>query len=217
MRVILYDTETNGLPKRWNAPPTDVANWPAILTIAWQIWDYSAEPPVLLEKEMRLVDPGPSIVWDEEAAKIHGLSLEIARTEGQAPVQVFTEFMEKVRTCDLVVAHNLAFDKSVVLASLYRLNPSMRVDWWPRMEYCTCLNTAMLCKLPPVCKNPKPSDPYKRPRLPELYNYLFEKQPDAAVLHSAAGDTAVLSDCFLELVRRRVVPLERWAAAARRV
>lgn len=217
MRVLLFDTETNGLPKRWNAPPTDVANWPAVLTIAWRIYDFSTiDAPVLMEKAEHLVDPGPSIVWDAEAEKIHGISLEIARTEGQAPAVVFGEFMEKARTCDVVVAHNLAFDKSVVLAALYRLNPSIRVDWWPRMEYCTCLNTAMLCKLPPVCKNPKPSDPYKRPRLPELYVYLFEKQPDS-VLHTAAGDASVLSDCFLELVRRRVVPLDRWAAACRRV
>lgn len=217
MRVLLYDTETNGLPKRWNASPTDVANWPAILTIAWQIWDFSTiDVPVLVEKAEHLVDPGPSIVWDTEAEKIHGISLEIARTEGQEPAAVFPQFVEKARTCDIVVAHNLAFDKSVVLAALYRLNPSARVDWWPRMEYCTCLNTAMLCKLPPVCKNPKPSDPYKRPRLPELYVYLFEKQPDSK-LHSAAGDTAVLTDCFLELVRRRVVPLDRWTTACRRV
>ena len=217
MRVLLYDTETNGLPKRWNAPPTDVGNWPVILTIAWQIWDFGVlDAPVLIEKAERLVDPGSSIVWDADAEKIHGISLELARTEGQNPNVIFPEFMEKARTSDLVVAHNLAFDKSVVLASLYRLNPAMRVDWWPRMEYCTCVNTAMLCKLPPVCKNPKPSDPYKRPRLPELYAYLFEKQPDLK-LHTAAGDTSVLTDCFLELVRRRVIPLERWAAACRRV
>jgi DNA polymerase III epsilon subunit-like protein len=117
MRILLFDTETNGLPKRWNASIADVENWPAILSIAWQIWDFSAPgAPVRIETQERLLNPSPAIVWDAEAATIHGMSLELLRTEGQPPTAVFPEFMEKARTCDVIVAHNLSFDKSVVIA-----------------------------------------------------------------------------------------------------
>ena len=36
---LIFDTETTGLPKRWNAPLTDSENWPRCVQIAWQIHD----------------------------------------------------------------------------------------------------------------------------------------------------------------------------------
>ena len=36
---LIFDTETTGLPKRWDAPITDVNNWPRCVQIAWQLHD----------------------------------------------------------------------------------------------------------------------------------------------------------------------------------
>ena len=36
---LIFDTETTGLPKRWNAPLTDSDNWPRCIQIAWQLHD----------------------------------------------------------------------------------------------------------------------------------------------------------------------------------
>ena len=36
---LIFDTETTGLPKNWNAPVTDVDNWPRCVQIAWQLHD----------------------------------------------------------------------------------------------------------------------------------------------------------------------------------
>ena len=33
----IFDTETTGLPKRWDAPLSDSENWPRCIQIAWQI------------------------------------------------------------------------------------------------------------------------------------------------------------------------------------
>lgn len=30
---LFFDTETTGLPKRWNAPVTDLENWPGSCTM----------------------------------------------------------------------------------------------------------------------------------------------------------------------------------------
>ena len=34
---IIFDTETTGLPRNWNAPITDTDNWPRVIQIAWQV------------------------------------------------------------------------------------------------------------------------------------------------------------------------------------
>ena len=36
---LIFDTETTGLPKRWDAPITDTNNWPRCVQIAWQLHD----------------------------------------------------------------------------------------------------------------------------------------------------------------------------------
>lgn len=36
---LIFDTETTGLPKKWNAPVTDIDNWPRCVQLAWQVHD----------------------------------------------------------------------------------------------------------------------------------------------------------------------------------
>ncbi len=36
---LIFDTETTGLPRRWDAPLTDSDNWPRAVQIAWQLHD----------------------------------------------------------------------------------------------------------------------------------------------------------------------------------
>ena len=35
---LFFDTETTGLPKNWNAPVTDLRNWPKLVQIAWFLY-----------------------------------------------------------------------------------------------------------------------------------------------------------------------------------
>lgn len=214
MRVLLFDTETNGLPRSWGASPYKTDNWPRILTLAWQLWEVPGADigsPVLQTKGEYLIVPPVDIVWDSEAEKIHRISLDHARRDGRPAAEVFPEFVNIVRNADLIVAHNMAFDKTVLICELIRLDSRFVMDWWPRFEYCTCEGTKTLCALPPPPGRPvRPSDPYKKPKLVELYRFLFPDHAADFPFHSAAGDTECLTQCFLELVRRRLVPLALW-------
>lgn len=219
MRVLFFDTETNGLPKAWGASPYNTSNWPVILSLAWQIWDISGDGSVAscVSKDDYLIAPPESVVWDAEAEKIHGIRRDHAVAHGRPPSVVFPEFVSIVRGVDLIVAHNVHFDKTVLLCELVRLDSSLRMDWWPRFEYCTCENTKTLCALPPANGKPgKPSDPYKKPKLVELYRCLFPSATAEFPFHSAVGDTECLTQCFLELARRRVVPLALWEKSLER-
>jgi DNA polymerase III epsilon subunit-like protein len=216
MRVLLFDTETNGLPKNFRAPPHDTGNWPAILSIAWQLWDIpaaaapgtAATAPRRLETYETLLKPADSIVWDAEAEGIHKISRERATTEGITAVEAMAAFKAACRQANLIVAHNLSFDKSVVFAETIRQHSGTTFEWWPRMEYCSCEGTKAVCKLPG--RRPSAADPYKLPRLAELYTHLFGAE-STVTFHSASGDVECLTQCFQELVRRRLVPLDVWA------
>jgi DNA polymerase-3 subunit alpha len=211
MRILFFDTETNGLPKQWTASPYKIDNWPTVISLAWQRWETNDLGPLFVDKGDYLIKPSDSIVWDSEAEKIHGISQKHANEHGRLPSEVFPEFVNIVRSVDLIVAHNIQFDKTVILAEMIRLNSRLVMDWWPRFEYCTCDGTKTLCALPPPLGKPiRPNDPYKKPKLIELYKYLFPDTSAEFPFHSAVGDTECLTQCFLELLRRRHVPLDLW-------
>ena len=51
---LIFDTETTGLPKKFNAPITDLDNWPRCVQIAWQLHDYDG---TLIEHNDFLIVP----------------------------------------------------------------------------------------------------------------------------------------------------------------
>ena len=67
---IIFDTETTGLPRDYNAPMSDVDNWPRLVQIAWQLHD---ERGKLLSNHNYIVKPeGVTIPYNAE--KVHGIS-----------------------------------------------------------------------------------------------------------------------------------------------
>ena len=75
---LIFDTETTGLPKSWNAPITDTDNWPRCIQIAWQLHDALGN---LVEHNDFLIQPdGFNIPYDAE--RIHGISTELAQEQG---------------------------------------------------------------------------------------------------------------------------------------
>jgi DNA polymerase-3 subunit epsilon len=210
MKILFFDTETNGLPLSRNALTRDVNNWPRIVQIAWELWEISNDGHHRILQDSYIIRPDESLPWNNESAAIHGITKERALAEGTPHSQVLAAFAAAASQARVLCAHNLAFDKPVLRAEYYRQSPNESFKWWPPMEYCTMQNSIHLCKLP--SKYPKPNDPYKYPRLSELYKYLFGTEADFA-WHSAAGDVQCLTVCFQELVRRRLVtPLERLLA-----
>jgi DNA polymerase-3 subunit alpha len=75
---LIFDTETTGLPKKWNAPITDIDNWPRCIQIAWQLHD---EMGKISEHQDFLIQPdGFNIPYDAE--QIHGISTLLAVEKG---------------------------------------------------------------------------------------------------------------------------------------
>jgi DNA polymerase-3 subunit alpha len=62
---LIFDTETTGLPKRWDAI-TDTTNWPRCIQIAWQLTIWETHRALFGETR------GFNIPYDAE--RIHGIS-----------------------------------------------------------------------------------------------------------------------------------------------
>ena len=193
---LIFDTETTGLPQRWDAPITDIDNWPRAVQIAWQLHD---EMGNLIEQDDYLIKPeGFNIPFDAE--KIHGISTELAEEKGVPLQQVLDKFNKVLAQAKFVVGQNVGFDNNIMGAEYHRANTKTTLNQLPVLDTCT-ETTAELCQLPGGR-----GGKYKLPTLTELYYYLFKTNFDEA--HNATADVEATARCFLELVRKRIYTTE---------
>ena len=202
MNFLFFDTETNGLPKRRNAPLSNTANWPNVVQLAWEIWRYESGTYTKIDQQSFIVKMPLDFVWDAGSTKIHSIDRERSERDGTPGAIVLDKFKVAASQCQQIIAHNMAFDKPVLQCEYIRINPSETFSWWPATELCTMEKTKGLLKLKSLY--PKPSDPYKFPKLQELYTYLFP-DPHSLQFHSADVDVACLVRCFMELARRNYI------------
>lgn len=193
---IVFDTETTGLPRDWNAPVTDITNWPRVVQIAWQVHD---EMGRLLEHKDFIVRPdGFDIPYDSE--QVHGISTELALKYGESLDVVMREFTAALSKARFVVGHNVGFDVNVTGCEFIRLGQEIPLLSAPVLDTCTEL-TADLCKLPGGR-----GGRFKLPTLTELHLFLFNEPFNEA--HNATADVEATTRCFLELIRKGEFPLE---------
>ena len=188
---LIFDTETTGLPKRWNAPITDSDNWPRCIQIAWQLHDTLGN---LVDSQDYLVQPdGFNIPYDAE--QIHGISTELAAQKGVPLAEVLEKFNLALSKAKFVVGQNVGFDVNIMGAEFHRMQIENPLQELPVLDTCT-EETALLCKLPGGR-----GGKFKLPTLTELHEYLFKEPFNEA--HNATADVEATTRCFLELIRRK--------------
>ncbi|HMR19837.1 MAG TPA: DNA polymerase III subunit alpha, partial [Sphingobacterium sp.] len=193
---IIFDTETTGLPKRWDAPITDTDNWPRCIQIAWQLHDAIGN---IIEHQDYLIKPdGFNIPYDSE--KIHGISTELAEERGVPLQDVLVKFNEALAKAKFVVGQNVGFDINIMGCEFYRYGMDSPMSTMPVLDTCTEV-TAELLKLPGGR-----GGRYKLPNLTELHSYLFGVP--FAEAHNATADVEATTRCFFELIRQEVFTLE---------
>jgi DNA polymerase III epsilon subunit-like protein len=221
LRLLILDTETNGLPKNRFAPPSMIDAWPAILQLSYAIYTVTDNGRSLHPGEKRdLTIALPATVpWDAGAAKIHGITEEASRSGLPADVALLG-LADILRTVDVVVAHNLDFDKPVIRAAAYAASMQMgdieiasRLrNIWPNTiaEFCTMRATRDLVQIPSPYYTAHPEenktgrDRFKLPKLNELYTWIYGHAYDisGASLHSSRSDTHCLARCLEGLLRK---------------
>ncbi|NCN21988.1 3'-5' exonuclease [Candidatus Falkowbacteria bacterium] len=191
---LIFDTETTGLPKKYQAALDDFSNWPRMVQIAWAIFDKEGRNWL---KKSFIIYPDGYIISDE-VAKIHRVTQERAMKEGEPIKKVLAEFLEDASRVDFLIGHNIDFDEKIVGSEIMRQEMSFDL---PKLleanKICTMKSSVSFCQIP------NGRGGYKWPNLTELYNKLFQTSfPEA---HDALVDVLACAKCFFELKRKGVL------------
>lgn len=186
---LIFDTETTGLPRNWNAPITDTDNWPRCIQIAWQLHDEFGN---LMENQDYLVNPnGFNIPYDAE--RIHGISTELAQEQGIELQEVLEKFNIALSKAKFIVGQNIGFDVNIMGCEFHRMGVESPMAQMPVLDTCT-ETTAELLRLPGGR-----GGRFKLPNLTELHEYLFGEPFSEA--HNATADVEATTRCFFQLLK----------------
>ena len=193
MKALIFDTETTGMVQ-FRKPPEDPSQ-PDLIQLGMLLvdtGDWSAKA-----RHSMLVQLNEGVTIDPGAKEAHGISEEDCARYGVAPVVAGSLFNQICMQADIIVAHNLSFDTSIMKTALFRLgNKPNRMDG--RQHVCTKEASTDVLKLPGKYG-------YKWPTLAEAYRHYTGEEVVGA--HDALVDTEACLQVFRGLVQEGVVDL----------
>lgn len=193
MKALIFDTETTGMVE-FRKPPED-ASQPDLIQLGLLLVDTTDWK--LRARSAFLVTLADGVRIDPAAKAAHGISEEDCARYGVSPVVACSLFNQACLQADVVVAHNLAFDVSIMKTALHRLgNKPNRLEG--RQLVCTKEASTDVLKLPGKYG-------YKWPTLAEAYRHYTGLELDGA--HDAMVDTEACLVVFRALVETGVVEL----------
>jgi len=125
-RIIIFDTETTGLTLHPDAP---LSKQPKIIEFGAVI----LEGGEIVEEASLLINPRESLT--PEIIKITGLADDDLRHEDSFPDHL-SYLKTLFGSCGHVMAHNLPFDRAMILNEVARV-PNAEPFPWPERETCT--------------------------------------------------------------------------------
>lgn len=192
---LFFDVETTGLPVR-NADPKNTESFSKcrLVSIAWNLRDEST----VYSQRYSVVDTGEN--GEKIGADfIHGITRPILDKYGNNVKNVLNDFMIDFNRADLLVAHNMDFDKNVVCSELFRLGMDEEANEIMNCpKLCTMKSTTEFCGIAN-----KFGTGYKWPKLVELHVRLFDAPFKNA--HHAMSDVDALVDCYYDLEKKELI------------
>ncbi|MCO5233644.1 MAG: 3'-5' exonuclease [Chitinophagales bacterium] len=180
-----FDTETTGLPINWNAPASQIDNWPRIIQVGYILYDTHGKH---IDTQEYIIRP-EGFTIPLEASRIHGITTEKAMDEGVKLNIVLNELYDNILASSLLIGHNISFDEKVLGAEFLRKNFKNII--LEKKKLCTMMSSVDYCAIPGKYNQ------YKWPRLDELHMKLFNRSFENA--HNALADIQATADCFWKM------------------
>jgi DNA polymerase III epsilon subunit-like protein len=206
MRILVFDTETTGLPKTKILNKYVLELWPHIVQFSYIIYD--TEIDTIIKLKDYIIKVPDSLVISEDVSKIHGITNEISFSKGVSITGVLDEFFHDFGDVDHIVGHNVLFDINMIKVELNRLQldvlyankNSIYQEYLnllinSKNMYCTMKESIDLCAI--ETKDKFGRNYNKFPKLIELYQKLFQISPSN--LHNSLNDVIVCLRCFMKL------------------
>ena len=185
MRILIFDTETSGLDPQWNV----------ILQLSYQIVN-SDSWATLKTVNHYFSWPEDKARVTQEAIAVNGLTEEVLSGKQLSNRKTaFEEFVADKDSCDLLVAHNLEFDKKFIIASCREEGVKYANSGWGQ-SYDTMKRMTSYCQIPKDW-----GSGYKWPKLPELADCLGIDYSHIT-LHDSSGDVELTKQCFKKIVNQ---------------
>ena len=196
MKILVFDTETNGLPLEKNASIVDTAKWPHILQLSFIVYDNVKDKIIQIQNNYIKKD----INISEESTKIHGITREIIDKKGINIIDAMNKFDIALQNADIVVGHNISFDKRMYMVEAIRhyRKQYFTVNGIKKPEYCTMKNSTKICKIEKINKSTNEKY-FKYPTLKELHTHLFNEFPNN--LHNSLIDVFATLRCYIKITK----------------
>jgi len=207
MKILVFDTETTGLPKTKFISPSTLDQWPYIVQFSFIIYDSSLND--IVESKDDIIKLPENVLIPEESTKIHNITNELSQKSGLQINEILNVFFDHLRNVDRLVGHNIEFDLNMIKVEISRIINENQVTSEQLKSYkynlhflnnyknisCTLKDSIKFCNIQVINKSGKPY--LKYPKLIELHNKLFNETPKN--LHNSFNDILVTLRCFMKL------------------
>lgn len=183
--LLFLDTETSGLPRKWDSPYYDTDNWPCAVQISWLVFSINGKE---ILRENHYIGNNDFQI-DENSRRIHGISPEMLSKRGEDRKAVMQLLQRDLQTFQpLIVGHFVVFDVAVLGAEFVRCSLP---NYFEGLQLCCTMDASRY-----LLRNPQG----RALKLPELYHLLFSSSHDHP--HNALFDACATAECFFEMLRR---------------
>lgn len=190
--ILFFDTETTGFVQ--DRLPVDHPDQPYVVQLAAELTEDDGEPVAGFSF---IIDPGiGEITIPTKASDVHGITDERAVALGVSAEFALGAFTHLYQRANLVVAHNIKFDRAVIEIAIsrhYRKIMPLR-----KPLFCTMDAATPIVNLPPTERmlaagfnKPKP------PKLDECIRHFFDESLEGA--HDALVDVRACSRVYFHL------------------
>lgn len=207
MKILVFDTETTGLPKTKFISPSTLDQWPYIVQFSFIIYDSSLND--IVESNDVIIKLPENILIPEESTKIHNITNELSQKSGLQINEILNVFFDHLRRVDILVGHNIEFDLNMIKVEISRIinenqvTPEQLKSYKYNLHFlnnyknisCTLKDSIKFCNIQAINKSGKPY--LKYPKLIELHDKLFNETPKN--LHNSFNDILVTLRCFMKL------------------
>jgi len=146
------------------------------------------------------IDIHDSVFIEEEITNITGIDRDLLDAKGIPMFYALSIFLQCVKHCDCIVAHNIAFDIKMIRYEMLRYGFSQKGVFDHVHMACTMKMGKPICGLP----SPRFEGLLKPPKLVELHTHLFNTPVEN--LHNAIVDVLVCFRCFTKMAYDEHMP-----------
>lgn len=196
------------LKKETSMWSTLLVEWPSIIQLAYVLYD-TENPQTQTKIFNKYIDIEDHVQISAESLNIHHISkakIEKMDSKNLSKIKdALFEFLKDVNEADVVVGHNVAFDRKMIVSELLRLSKKTGLDdenlvtMMTNAKFkCTQEITRPMCKLEKKHNNGDGHDhgqksyyKFKTPKLIESYEHFFGCVPKLEMLHDALIDAII--------------------------